>query len=117
MPKPIYKVVDRELWQQAATSGKFRGAAIDLQDGYIHFSAADQLVATVQKHFAGRDNLVVAEIDSELLGDSLRWEVSRGGELFPHLYDSLNTALAEIHELPLKDGQHDFSGIEGVSPS
>ena len=118
MAKPIYKVLARELWQQALQSGKFTGAAIDIEDGYIHFSTAHQLVETVRKHFAAQTDLLVIEFDSGDFGDALRWEVSRGGDKFPHLYMSLDTELAQsIYELPLSSGgQHDFSGIPGVDP-
>ena len=115
MAESIYKVLDRALWQLALESGKFLGAEIDIKDGYIHFSTAYQLVETVRKHFAGREDLLVVEFDSDDFGDSLRWEVSRGGDQFPHLYASLDTALAQAtYELPLSPGgQHDFSGISG----
>ncbi len=116
MAESIYKVLDRALWQLALESGEFLGAEIDMKDGYIHFSTANQLVETVRKHFVGRQELLVVEFDSDDFGDSLRWEVSRGGDQFPHLYASLDTALAQAtYELPLSPGgQHDFSGISGI---
>lgn len=117
MAESIYKVLDRKLWQQATQSGKFAGAEIDIKDGYIHFSTARQLVETVRKHFAGRQDLLVVEFDSDDFGASLRWEISRGGDPFPHLYASLDTALAQAtYELPLNPGgQHDFSGVSGIN--
>lgn len=72
-----------------AVGGAFRGAAVDLADGYIHLSAADQVAETLAKHFAGRADLVLASFDAEALGNALRWEPSRGGALFPHLYAPL----------------------------
>jgi uncharacterized protein (DUF952 family) len=67
----------------------FAGAPVDLADGYIHLSTADQLQGTLDKHFADQSGLVIAEIDLGLLGDTIRWEVSRGGALFPHIYGPL----------------------------
>ena len=89
MDRIIYKIVPRELWQQARRDGVFRGAAIDLQDGYIHFSTAEQVRETAAKHFAGQPDLLLVAIDEGRLGVALRWEPSRGGALFPHLYRNL----------------------------
>jgi uncharacterized protein (DUF952 family) len=98
----IYKILGRAEWQAARAVGRFTGSAVDVRDGYIHFSAADQLGETARKHFTGRDNLVVLEIPSEALGAALVWEPSRGGALFPHLYGALNVALvARVHDAPL----------------
>jgi uncharacterized protein (DUF952 family) len=85
----IYKVLSRAQWAEAQRDGVFRGAAIDLSDGYIHFSNAEQLQETVRRHFAARDDLALLAVDVEGLGDALRWEPSRGGALFPHLYAEL----------------------------
>ena len=85
----IYKVLSRAQWADAQRDGAFRGAAIDLSDGFIHFSSAGQLQETVRRHFAARDDLVLLGVDVEGLGDALRWEPSRGGALFPHLYADL----------------------------
>lgn len=106
----IYKVCDASLWNEATACGHFTGAEIDLADGLIHFSAAHQLVETVMKHFAGRDELVLITVPTEPLGESLKWEKSRGGDLFPHLYGKLATDLAtRVDELPLGDnGNHVF---------
>jgi uncharacterized protein (DUF952 family) len=110
MTERIYKVVSREQWAEAGQAGTFRGAPIDLQDGFIHFSAAGQVVETVAKHFAGQTDLLLIEIDAAALGEALKWEVSRGGDLFPHLYGSL--PLESVHsvvDLPLgSDGAHLF---------
>lgn len=108
--KLLLKIVSREEWATATASGLFRGAEIDLKDGYIHFSSTDQVVETAAKHFAGRDDLLLVAINEEKLGDSVRWETSRGGQLFPHLYSELPVNLVDhVWELPLnKEGLHCF---------
>ena len=110
MNHPIYKVVSRQLWAEAEEASVFRGAPVDRQDGFIHFSAADQVVETVAKHFSGQDDLLLVEVDPERCGQALRWEVSRGGELFPHLYGDLPlVCVLSVLELPLGvDGAHVF---------
>jgi len=85
----IYKICDIGLWTKAEREGVFHGAAIDLADGYIHFSTAEQAAETAAKHFAGRRDLVLAAVDADRLGSQLKWEPARGGALFPHLYGSL----------------------------
>jgi uncharacterized protein (DUF952 family) len=90
----IYKIVSRTAWDAAVAQGRFEGAAIDLQDGYIHFSTAAQAQETAAKHFRGQTGLVVAAFDAEAFGAVLKWEPSRGGALFPHLYGTLDPALA-----------------------
>jgi uncharacterized protein (DUF952 family) len=104
----IYKIVDKPSWHSAVTAGQFDGAAIDLQDGFIHFSAANQVAETLQKYFAGRSDLLLVCVDAQRLGDALKWEVSRGGDLFPHLYASLPiSAVVAQFDLPLQDdGSH-----------
>ena len=105
----IYKVCDRSLWEAAEASGSFVGAEIDLKDGFIHFSTATQVKETVAKHFAGREGLVLVWVDAEQLGSNLKWEVSRGGVQFPHLFAELPIAAVErVDDLPLKDGNHIF---------
>jgi uncharacterized protein (DUF952 family) len=110
--KVIYKVLSRDLWAAAETAGQFEGAGIDLADGYIHFSTGEQLVETVEKHFAGQTDLVLVAVDadalSETVGDALKWEASRGGALFPHLYTTLPVSAAQaVHDLPIgDDGKH-----------
>jgi uncharacterized protein (DUF952 family) len=84
-----YKVLTAEQWVQFQADGIFTGAPIDIADGYIHLSASDQLAETIAKHFAGQSGLVVATVDLNLLGDAVKWEASRGGALFPHVYASL----------------------------
>ena len=106
----IYKIVPRTLWQQAQESGIFSGAPVDLNDGYIHFSTKEQVRETAAKHFAGQADLLLVAIDGDLLGWALKYEVSRGGALFPHLYANLplDTVLW-VKPLPLdENGQHLF---------
>ena len=104
----IYKITPRIDWEAAEETGVFKGAPIDLQDGYIHFSTADQSEETAAKHFSGMDDLLLVAVDSEKLGDSLKWEKSRGGALFPHLYDNLNmAAVVWARPMPLdENGNH-----------
>ena len=98
----IYKILGQDAWESAVAAGRFDGAAIDLEDGYIHFSTAAQAQETAAKHFAGHAGLVVAAFDAEDLGGRLKWEPSRGGQLFPHLYGPLDPALAKgLTEAPL----------------
>jgi uncharacterized protein (DUF952 family) len=85
----IFKVVRRQEWIEAKASGAFSGSPDDARDGFIHFSAAHQLGATLEKHFAGEDGLLLVACDPGALGDALKWEVSRGGDKFPHLYGEL----------------------------
>ena len=110
MSQFIYKIAPRALWNEAVAKGVFSGAPVDLADGYIHFSTAEQARETAAKHFAGQADLVLVAIDDATLGDALRWEVSRGGALFPHLYAELPvTAALWIKDLPLgPDGKHQF---------
>lgn len=110
MERIIYKIVPQELWQQARAEGLFRGASIDLQDGYIHFSTATQSVETARRYFAGVSGLLLVAVEASALGDALRYEPSRGGDLFPHLYANLPMD-AVLWEKPLllkADGSHDF---------
>lgn len=110
MKDRIYKVVSSGLWAEAEQAGVFQGAPIDLQDGFIHFSSATQVVETVAKHFAGQRNLLLIEVDAARLGNALKWEVSRGGELFPHLYSDMPLdAVVSVTDLPLgSNGDHVF---------
>ena len=110
MSQPIYKICPRTLWQAAERAGRFDGASIDLTDGYIHFSSREQVRETAARHFAGVDGLLLIAVDTATLGERLRWEPSRGGELFPHLYGSLPMqAVLSVAPLPLKpDGAHTF---------
>lgn len=114
MNERIFKVVSRQLWAEAEQANIFRGAAIDVQDGFIHFSAASQVVETVARHFAGQVDLLLIEVDARRLGKELRWEVSRGGDRFPHLYGDMPLdSVLSVAELPVgTDGTHVFpSGL------
>ena len=106
----IFKIVPRALWAEAEVSGTFGGAPVDLADGYIHFSSAVQVRDTARLHFAGQDDLLLVALDADTLGPGLRWESSRRGALFPHLYCTFATAdVAWIADLPLgSDGLHRF---------
>ena len=84
-----FKILTFDQWAAFEANGIFTGAPVDLADGYIHLSTADQLEETLAKHFAGQTNLTIAEIDLSALGDTVRWEVSRGNQLFPHIYGVL----------------------------
>ncbi len=110
---PIYKIVPEVLWRQAERDGMFCGAPVDLADGFIHFSAAHQARETAAKHFRGRDDLLLVAVGPASLGPALRWEPSRGGDLFPHLYASLDPQnVLWVRALPLgPDEAHDFSGL------
>ena len=113
----IYKIVSAGAWQDAVADGEFRGAAIDLQDGFIHFSAADQVQETAARHFSGARDLVLVAVDSGSLAGDLKWEPSRGGALFPHLYGNLPIRTAVwVKPLPLgADGYHQFPDL-GTAP-
>ena len=110
METTIYKVIDKDVWAAAKAVGEFTGAAIDIKDGYIHFSSADQVVETVLKHFAGQDNLLLLSVSTSEMGGDLKWEKSRNDELFPHLFRPLAAAEVITEEpLPLnQDGRHQF---------
>jgi uncharacterized protein (DUF952 family) len=86
----VYRVLLRAEWNEMLAAGRFSGSALDRRDGYIHLSTREQVAGTIAAHFAGAsDDLVVIEIDAALLGSELRWETSRGGARFPHLYGVL----------------------------
>ncbi|MEO1749325.1 MAG: DUF952 domain-containing protein [Pseudomonadota bacterium] len=110
MNKHIYKIATVEQWKKAKADGLFRGAPIDLADGYIHFSTVDQVRETAAKHFAGQEDLLLLTIEAALLGEALRYEASRGGALFPHLYADLQIeAVVRVDRLPVgNDGNHVF---------
>jgi uncharacterized protein (DUF952 family) len=106
----VYKICPEALWRAAERTGRFDGAPIDLADGFIHFSTAGQVRETAAKHFAGQAGLLLVAVDEALLGSALKYEVSRGGALFPHLYAPLDPAAALwVEPLPLgADGLHVF---------
>lgn len=110
MISTVYKIISQQLWQEAREHGVFRGAAIDLRDGFIHFSTATQAVETARLHFTAVEGLVLVAIDAAALGAALRFEPSRGGDFFPHLYGDLPLS-AVLWEKPLPldgEGRHVF---------
>ena len=110
MSSTIYKICDAALWRDAEAAGTFRGAGIDMRDGYIHFSTAGQVKETAARHFAGMSDLLLIAIEVGGLGAALRWEPARDGALFPHLYGELPLAcVLWVKPLPLAaDGRHAF---------
>ena len=115
MSQIIYKIAPEAIWREAEKNGSFTGAPIDIADGFIHFSTATQLLETAAKHFAGQTDLLVIAVDGARLGEALKYEVSRGGALFPHLYAPLDLdAVVSVWPLPLgADGWHRFPALEG----
>ena len=109
----IYKICSEALWRDAQDQGAFRGAPVDLADGFIHFSTADQVAETAAKHFSGQSNLLLLYVNTTGLGDQLKWETSRGGALFPHLYGALAlAAITKVEALPIgPDGRHRFPSL------
>ena len=110
MPTTIYKICENVLWLEAERAGVFAGAPVDARDGFIHFSTADQASETAAKHFTGASDLTLVAVDADALGGALKWEVSRGGDLFPHLYGTLPlAAVLWAKPLPLdSDQRHVF---------
>ena len=105
----IYKIFRADEWAALQAQGETLGAPVDIADGYVHFSTAAQARETAAKHFAGEDELTLLALDAEALGEALKWEPSRGGALFPHLYRPLR--LSDVlwdKPLPLVDGTHHF---------
>lgn len=104
----LYKILDESEWTRFRAEGRFDGSAVDRADGYIHFSTAAQAGDTAARHFAGRGDLILLAVDPEKLApDALRWEPSRGGALFPHLYAPLSLdAVVRSWPLPLEGGCH-----------
>ena len=105
----IYKILRAPEWAEFQATGRTNGAPVDLADGFIHFSTADQAQETAAKHFAGASDLVLVAFEADTLGEALKWEVSRGGALFPHLFRELTLSEVQWHRpLPLKEDGHDF---------
>lgn len=111
--RAIYKICPASLWREAERLGTFTGSVDDRRDGFIHFSTAAQVPETLRRHFAGQRGLFLVTIDADTLGEALRWEPSRGGELFPHLYGDLDTGAAlTVTELTTRaDGSHDIPDL------
>jgi uncharacterized protein (DUF952 family) len=110
----IYKICEQALWRAAEAAGRFDGSADDGRDGFIHFSTAAQLAETAQKHFAHQSDLLLIAVDGDALGAALRWEPSRGGDLFPHLYAALPLAAVRwVRPLPdERGGRRELPGLE-----
>jgi uncharacterized protein (DUF952 family) len=110
----LYKICPAALWREAEIAGVFRGSEVDIHDGFIHFSTAEQAAETAAKHFAGQSDLVLVGVDAAKLGAALKWEPARGGALFPHLYGELDpAAVASVVSLPLgPDGRHTFPPLK-----
>ena len=110
----VFKLIDRPSWRAAEAAGTFAGSAVDARDGFIHFSTVAQVRETAARHFAGQRDLLLVGVSTAALGDALRWEPSRGGELFPHLYGPLPlSAVRGVAEVGLgDDGRHVFPGLE-----
>ena len=105
----IYKIFRRSEWDELKAQGETLGAPIDLADGFIHFSTAAQVMETAARHFAGESDLVLVAVDSDNLSTALKWDVSRGGALFPHLYRALTLDdVAWDTSLPLGASGHIF---------
>jgi len=111
----IYKLLTRPEWLAASDAGVFTGAPVDIADGYIHFSTAAQAQETGRKYFSGVENLVAVAFEAEALGESLKWEPSRGGDLFPHLYGPLPTALA-VEAMPVDLDDAGIPVLTGLKP-
>ncbi|MCX7567050.1 DUF952 domain-containing protein [Sulfitobacter sp. F26169L] len=113
----IFKIFRTEEWQALRARGQTTGAPIDVADGYIHFSTANQAAETASKHFAGQDGLFLIAAETDNLGPELEWEVSRGDALFPHLYRELTMDdVVWAQPLPLDNGVHQFpAGLEDAA--
>jgi uncharacterized protein (DUF952 family) len=115
----VFKICGEEEWRRAERENVYRGSTVDLRDGFIHFSTAEQLAETAAKHFAGRDDLLLIAVEAEALGRALRVEPSRGGALFPHLYAPLPlSAVRFVQAMPLgADGHYHLPPSERLRSS
>lgn len=110
----IFKIFRKSEWDALRAEGETRGAPVDLADGFVHFSTAEQVRETARRHFAGMDDLTIAAVDAGALGEALRWEESRGGDLFPHLHAPLPlSAVLWAQPLALRGGAHVFPELPG----
>lgn len=109
----IYKLVTVAAWQEAERLGRFTGSPVDAADGYIHLSTSAQVRETAAKHFAGVPDLLLVAVSADDVAEGLRYEPSRGGALFPHLYGDLPmSAVRRVTPVPLgADGRRDFSDL------
>jgi uncharacterized protein (DUF952 family) len=112
----IYKLCQRAEWYAAMVAGVYEGSAHDARDGFIHFSSLSQLAETARRHFADASDLVLVSVDPDRLGDGLKWEPSRGGELFPHLYGTLDPAIVAA-AVPLSRGANGALVLPTAAPA
>jgi uncharacterized protein (DUF952 family) len=112
--RTLYKICSATSWREAERAGVFSGSDVDQRDNFIHFSTAAQVAETAAKHFAGQSDLLLISVDAGRLGSALKWEPSRGGALFPHLYGALTPdAVIRVESLPLgPDGRHVFPPLQ-----
>ena len=110
----VLKICDSIDWRRAIAAGRYHGSADDARDGFIHLSAPHQLAGTLNRHFAGRDGLLLVAFATDTLGEALRWEVSRGGDLFPHHYGPLDPGRALwVRDIALgQDGRHTLPELQ-----
>ena len=111
-----YKIISTEDWATFQTAGTYAGSAVDLADGYIHMSTVAQVAETARKHYAGRDNLMLLTVNLDTLGEALKWEPSRGGDLFPHLYADLPLSAVTATQAFAVDADGSFR-FEDEAPS
>lgn len=111
----FYKILSRDVWARAVERGVFEGSGIDLSDGYIHLSTASQVQETATRHFAGVSDLVLVAVPEAAVAKGLKWEASRGGALFPHVYGTIDPAqVSWVKDLPWNGAAHDFpEGFKG----
>jgi len=114
MVKDLYRIVTEDEWRAAQSTGVFEGSEHDRRDGFIHFSTASQAAETAAKHYAGKSGLLLLRVDAAVLTAPLKWEASRGGQLFPHLYGTLPVgSVRRVEKLPLgPDGLFLFPNLE-----
>ncbi|MEQ9695146.1 DUF952 domain-containing protein [Shimia sp. SDUM112013] len=111
----IFKIFRADEWAALRQDGETTGAPVDVADGFVHFSTAEQVAETAAKHFAGEENLFLLGLESEEFGEALKWEPSRGGALFPHLYRPLRLEdVAWAQPLPIENGKHQFPAGVGI---
>ena len=110
MTRMIYHMCPEAVWTASVAAGRYDGTEDDRRDGFIHFSTAAQIAESARRHRAGQSGLLLISVDADALGHRVRWETSRGGDLFPHLYGPLlPDEAAKIEKLPLgPDGNHVF---------
>lgn len=112
----IYKILRLGEWAELCAAGQTAGAPVDIADGYVHFSTADQVAETASRHFPGEDGLMLLAFDADGLAPHLKWETSRGGAMFPHLYAPMRLKdVTWAQPLPLKDGRHRFPTRTGIA--